>query len=79
VSKFFKTTYKIVVLSEDDPVETTNLEDLHYHITDGLCSGETTLENTEELTPAEAAKALIAQGSDPGFFLLDEHGDSIDD
>lgn len=68
--KFFKTTYTIVVLSEDHPVTNMSLEDLSYEIEDGECSGVVTSDAGIELTPSQMAKALTAQGSSPDFFQL---------
>ncbi len=71
-NKFYKTTFTIEVLSEGTPIECTNLQDLHAAITDGPFSGLVETVTIEELTSIKAAAELIQQGSDPGFFGLEE-------
>lgn len=71
-NKFYKTTFTIEVLSEGTPIECTNLQDLHAAITDGPFSGLVETVTTEEMTSTKAAAELIQQGSDPGFFGLEE-------
>lgn len=78
MSKFFKTTITIEILSEQK-FNNTNLEDIAYAITEGDCSGKVEVTGYQELTSKEAAAALLAQGSDPEFFGLDENGKSLDD
>jgi hypothetical protein len=77
--KFFKTVFRVEVLSEDEPVEDASCEDLHEMITTGDCSGVVKREDPIELTGAQAAAALLEQGSDPSFFNLDEQGRDLDD
>ncbi len=77
--KFFKTTFKVEVLSEETPVEWDNLSDVAYAITNGDCSGKITDEKVERLNAHDAALALQEQGSDPEFFQLDEHGNEVED
>lgn len=78
MKKFFKTTITIEILSEKK-YNSTDLEKIAYDITDGDCSGVVNVTEYKELTPVEAAKALLAQGSDPEFFGLDEEGISLDE
>ena len=66
--KMYKTTYIIEVLSEE-PLGEVNLQDLHYEITDGHCSGVFASTTQIEITEFQMAKELIMQGSDPEFFL----------
>lgn len=72
--KFWKTTIIVEVLSEDVPLEFDDLEEVHNAISSGACSGQYT-STSEELTGKQCADALTAQGSDPGFFQLDDNGD----
>ena len=73
--KFFKTTITFEVLTEDGPLpDITDLDAIHFAITSGDASGMITERSSVELTPREAAQALMKQGSDPGFFMLDEEG-----
>jgi len=76
--QYFKTTYTVVVLTEDIPLEYNNLGDIYQAISEGDASGEITDEKSVKLTGPECAKALKAQGSDPEFFGLDEHGELLD-
>jgi hypothetical protein len=39
---------------------------------DGGCSGMVSIKSTQELTVEECAEALLAQGSDPDFLILEE-------
>ena len=74
--KFYKTTIKVVVLSEE-PYQYENLVQVHNDITDGDCSGKHEITKAEELTAKQAAKALKAQGSDPEFFQITDEGEDI--
>jgi len=76
--KFFKTTFKVEVLSEDVPVEWDNLYDVASAIDTGDCSGRITDEKIVKLSASKAAEALQAQGSDPEFFQLDEDGNDLE-
>lgn len=76
--KFYKTIITIEVLSEDEPWR-GGLEALHYAITEGDCSAAFGDDYVVELTAEEVARELIAQGSDPEFFMLDDDGNDIED
>lgn len=76
--QFHKSIIQVEVLSEE-PLVYNSLEDIHYAITEGDCSGMHTLVRSEILDGAAAAKALLAQGSDPGFFLLTENGEDAEE
>lgn len=78
MNKFFKTIITIEILSERK-YNSTDLTRINYDITDGDCSGKVEISSYQELTPKEAAKELLAQGSDPEFFNLDKDGNSLDD
>lgn len=76
--RFFRTTVTITILSEDAPLpEGASLADIGYEIESGGMSGSTQHE-FEEISAVEAARALIAQGTDAEFFRLTEHGELID-
>lgn len=72
--KFYKTVFKVEVLSEDTPTDDLELSEVAREIVYGGCSGVTSVESIVELTPKQMAEALIEQGSDPKFFTLDEEG-----
>lgn len=65
------------MLSEETDVADLSLAQIAAAITEGDCSGA--IEHTVvELSAPEAARALLAQGSDPEFFMLDEDGAEIE-
>jgi len=76
--KFYKTTYTLEVLSEEPINPNVSLEDLHYMITDGDCSGVVHMDNSEEVDGKTMAELLMKQQSDPGFFMLNENGDDVE-
>jgi len=74
MKKFYKTILTFAVLSEDKPVSTGSLSDIAAVVEacdTGDCVGMMLKEEAIELTAAEAAEALTAFGSEPGFFRLD--------
>ena len=75
--KFYRRVVTIEILSEDEPAEWEDLSDLEYLMTEDHCSGRTDVGFPEEVTPAQMAKLLIAQGSDPEFFGLTEDGNDV--
>ena len=77
--KFYKTVFKVEVLSEDTPAGDLELSEVAHEIIYGECSGVTSVESVTELTPKQAAEALIEQGSDPGFFMLDDEGNPTEE
>ena len=79
--KFYRTVVRFEVLTEDDPMPSISLEDLAYETTEGHYSGRflDNFPDNEELDGPTAAKALIAQGSDPEFFMLDEDGNDLEE
>lgn len=74
---FYKTTVTVEVLHEE-PLDFDNLEDLHYMITDGECSGKFEVTDFVAMNGKNMAKALQEQGSDPEFFQLDKKGNDIE-
>jgi len=75
---YWKSTFTLVVLSEDTPVD-GDIEGVAYAITDGDCSGQWERTGAVEVTAAEMAQLLIGQESDPAFFGLTEDGTPEDD
>jgi len=75
--KFYQTKIVVTVLSEE-PLEWDDLHDVDYAITDGGCSGDTQECAHKVLTAKQVVKALQAQGSEPGFFQLDDDGKDVD-
>jgi hypothetical protein len=76
--KFYKTTFKFTILTEDEPVGDVSPTQADYLCTEGPGVGEFEKEKEEELTPKQAADALTQMRSEPGFFQLDENGEEID-
>lgn len=76
--KFYKTVYKIEVLSEEPMGYCESLSNIEYEITEGQCSGIFTEEEIIELTPQEMVVELESQGSDPEFFRLDKEGNDLE-
>lgn len=74
--KYYRTVIEVEVLSEE-PVDFDTLADVAHEIVEGDCSGQwhTKVDN-QEVDGPEMAKLLIAQGSDPGFFNLDDPEDT---
>jgi len=65
--KFYKTTFELVVLSE---------EELADHVAlDGDWVGNLHVGSVEVLNGKQAAQALMAARSEPGFFRLTEDGE----
>ena len=78
--KYWKTVIEVTVLSEDKPVgEGLELDDIHYEITEGHCSGDIVIKSQKQVCAKTMAKLLESQGSDPGFFQLDEDGKELED
>ena len=74
--KFFKTTYIVEVLTEDEPMFSgCSLANIEQEMTEGGASGSWTCTKTEELDENQCAKELIAQGSDPEFFQIYDYED----
>jgi len=73
--KFYETKVVVTVLSEKPLDGDYDLEQLHYAIMEGECSGQIVQESTKELNGREAAEALQEQNSAPSFFGLTEDGE----
>lgn len=67
----WKSVIVVEVLSEQ-PFEYDTLEDVHYAITHGGCSGNHDMTESKHLTMDEAVKECEKQGTDPVFFFGDE-------
>lgn len=76
--KFYKTKVSFVVLSEEPIPDGMSVENIANECMNGDWSmGNLTTKETE-LDGRQAAMALINQGSDPGFFRLDDKGNDAD-
>jgi hypothetical protein len=75
--KFFRTTVKVVVLTEDAPLgeqEDLDLRVIAELIDSGPAVGTVDIQKVEALTGKQMANALNRAGSEPGFFQLTEEG-----
>jgi hypothetical protein len=77
--KFYKTTVVVTVLSENEPPEWDNLQDLHYLIDTGHHSGMVATTEEIEVSAKEMADLLMDQNSDTEFFGLDEDGNDLEE
>lgn len=75
--KFYKTVFKWVVLSEEPLADGVTPADLREMTMTGDCSGEFKQDTSKVLDGRRMAAALLAQGSDPEFFQIDEKGDDV--
>lgn len=75
--EFYRTVIHVEVLSESPYVFTGNLCDVAADISTGECSGVTRTIQEERCNGARMAQLLLAQGSDPEFFQLDENGNDL--
>jgi len=77
--KFYMTKVVVTVLSEEELNPSLNLEQLHYAITEGECSGQTEIMTPKIINGKQAAKALLNQASDPSFFRLTKDGEDTEE
>ncbi len=76
---FYRTIIQIEVLSES-PYSSTDLEKIYLDISEGAQSGEVTIiTDSEEMDSKTCVAKLKEQGSEPDFFLLDEHGHDLEE
>jgi hypothetical protein len=76
--KFYKTIFKLEVLSEDPIPEDADLRNILKECTDGGYSGDVKRDKQFMLNGRMAARALENQHSDPGFFRLTKEGEDAD-
>ena len=72
--KFYKTTFKIVVLSED-PIHELDTAGVLEECEAGDLVLQKTDSTAEEMNGEEAAEALYEAGSQPEFFGLNDEGE----
>lgn len=68
---FFRTTYVLEVLSQDAGASSLDLATIAREMVHGDLSGHLQLVAEESISKEECAMALIDQGSDPGFFGIE--------
>lgn len=77
--KLYRTVIQIEVLSEDPIPEGMSLDQIEEECNTGSFSGVHDFIKTNEVIEGEeAVKAVMAQGSSPDFFQMDENGDEIE-
>lgn len=76
--KFYRQVVTVEILSEELKDFDNDLEAIAAAITDGDCSGVVSVEVSDEVDGLAMARLLAAQGSDPGFFMLDEEGNDVE-
>lgn len=76
--KFYKTLVTLEVLSEEPIPEGMEVPDIMAEATDGAYSAQVLPTAQKILNGKQAAKALMDQGSDPGFFQLTEDGKDVE-
>ncbi len=75
--KIYKTTFKLVVLSEDESLGFASIESVLYEIECGSSIGNVTTERLNDIIPPEKVEAeLRAIGNDGTFFTA---GDDDED
>lgn len=73
--RFFKTTFEVCVLSENQHTADMELKDLARECSTGALVGTLDVQLITKLDGREAAQALLFAGSEPGFFRLTEDGE----
>ena len=76
---FFKTQIVVTVLSETPLTCETDLASIALGIAEGDDVGTVHYQDSQEIGGKEMADALVAAGSSPDFFRLDDRGNAIDD
>lgn len=68
--KFYRQVFEIEVLIDGEPLQSPNLEEIRYQITEGHCSGVLVETACKEVTSREIASLLWAHDTDPDFSCL---------
>jgi len=77
--KLYRNVIQIEVLSEEPIPEGFNVPEILQECVDGDYSGRITHKYTDqEVTGRKAAKMVMAHGTDPTFFMMNEFGNEID-
>lgn len=71
--KFYKTVYRVVVLTDDGALpEGMDLGSIAYTITEGGSTGKVYLESSQQISEDEMKSSLDEIGAPRSFFMLDE-------
>ncbi len=74
---FYKTTITLDILSEEPIPNPDDITTIANEMINGDYSGIVRDAEMDELDGKEAAEELMCQGSDPGFFGLDDDGEDL--
>lgn len=77
--RFYKTTYIIEVLSEDQILLNLSLAELDHEMNEGSYVGRVKDVNSTTVNSKTMAELLSEFGSEPGFFMLDDKGNQTYD
>lgn len=72
--KFYRRLVTLEFISEEQHPGVWDIEDALWDAKNGDSSVQEISDTTEEVDGKRAAEILIEQGSDPGFFRLDDKG-----
>jgi hypothetical protein len=75
--EFYRTVIHVEVLSEEPYVFNGNLYSLAEDLDTGDCSGIARTIQEEKCNGPRMAQLLVAQGSDPEFFRIDDEGNDL--
>lgn len=78
MTNYYLTTFTIQVLSEEPLGDCLSLSQIDEAISTGDCVGGNLTAKELSISSQEAVTTLIAFGSEPGFFNLDEAGNKLD-
>lgn len=77
--KFYRTVIEYEVFSEEPIDDHASLADIAHECDHGDWSGQYIRVESKQVNGPEVAKGLQGQGSDPGFFQLDDEGNDIEE
>jgi len=76
--RFYRSRFWVEILSEE-PLPDVSLRTLMDDCENGPYSGDSGHSKTEEIDGPKAARLLLKQGSDPGFFMLTNKGEDTEE
>jgi hypothetical protein len=77
--KLYRNVYVVEILSEEPLGDGMTLEQLQYEMLEGDCSGVVKHKYIDqEVRGRKAAKMVMAQGSNPEFFGMNEFGNEAE-
>lgn len=72
MSKYYKTTFTVTVLSQE-PIYNMALEDIAREVNEGDCVLHGFTSKSKTVSKLAMIKLLYDAGSEPGFFQIEEH------